>query len=107
MPMFLPDCCLDAAISPAARSRGIRVEFCQSADLSVPETAYLTLPFMLSAISPAHTEDRALLATFPAIKRVPTALLGTRREHGRIVLPGVLKVCLSRQGWTPQGRRVA
>ena len=52
MPMFLPGCCLSPAISAKALATGIRVEFCQSADGRVPETTYLAVPFMVSAISP-------------------------------------------------------
>jgi hypothetical protein len=49
-----------------------------------------------------YTDDGALPAAFLATKGM-SAVLRIRREHCRIVLPGVLKVCLSRQGWTPQG----
>jgi len=55
----------------------------------------------------AYTDDGALLAAFLATKGMPTTILSNCREHGRIVLPGVPKVFLSRQGWTPQGRCAA
>src|SRR5689334_1233478 len=53
MPMFWPGCCLSAAMSASALAAGIRVEFCQPADFSVPETTYLGVLFIVSAISPA------------------------------------------------------
>jgi hypothetical protein len=52
MPIFLPGCCLSPAISANAPAAGIRVVFCQSADSRVPETTYLGVPFIVSAISP-------------------------------------------------------
>ena len=52
MPMFWPACCLSSAIPANALAAGIRVEFCQSADFRVPETTYLGVPFIVSAISP-------------------------------------------------------
>ena len=52
MPMFLPGPRLSSAISANALAARISVEFCQSADVSVPETTYLVVPFMVSAISP-------------------------------------------------------
>ena len=52
MPMLFSGLLLERGDLARSASRGIRVEFCQSAELSVPDKTYLTLPFMLSAISP-------------------------------------------------------